>query len=155
MMFSSFKDLPMSSFFNAVLNFFLAIILPVQVYLLLIGGVILLDCWYGYMKAKKQSNIGFDAFLLLRGIRNKMAIYTPAMVGVYWLDFHLLNEFLMAVITVPMVVTKVGCIILMSTEIASINRNIKVITGKSLKQRIKESMDFAKDVNEDIKDLKD
>jgi len=107
------------------------------------------------MKAKKQSNIGFDAFLLLRGIRNKMAIYTPAMVGVYWLDFHLLNEFLMAVITVPMVVTKVGCIILMSTEIASINRNIKVITGKSLKQRIKESMDFAKDVNEDIKDLKD
>lgn len=154
MMSFSFNNLTMSTFFNAILNFLLAIILPVQVYLLLIGGVILLDSWYGYLKAKKKSGGGFDMFLLLSGIRNKMAIYTPAMLGVYWLDFHLLNEFLLTIITVPMAITKVGCVILMSTEIASINRNIKAITGKSLRQRVKESMNYAKEVNDGIKDLK-
>lgn len=152
--FSNTSYATMSTFFSSIANFILAIILPVQLYLLLIGGVILLDSYYGYHKAIfLKEKISWLKFF--KGIRKKIAIYTPAMLGIYWLDFHLLNEFLLQFLSIDMVITKIGCTVLLSTEIASINQNIKTITGKSLYKRIKDTMGVAKDLKQDIDSFKE
>lgn len=146
--FSNTPDLTMSSFLNALLNLFLAIILPVQVYLLLIGGVILLDSYYGILVARKEK-VGFDIMKLLKGIVRKMAIYTPAMLGVYWLDVHLLSEFVQQFITIQSAITKIGCAVLISTELASINRGITKLTGLGLRERLKNLFKVAKETKDD------
>lgn len=144
--------LSMSSLLNTVLNFLLAIILPVQVYLLLIGGVILMDSYYGILLVRKEKG-KFSALKMFKGIRNKIAIYTPAMLGVYWLDMHLLNEFVLQFINIQSAVTKIGCAVLISTELSSINENINKITGTSLRQRLKNLFRVAKDVKNDYDDI--
>lgn len=153
-MISTFSNsvIPMSSFTNYILSLFLALVLPVQIYLLLIGGAILMDSYYGALWAKKNKN-KFNLVKLFRGIRNKMAIYTPAMLGIFWLDFHLLNEFVLQFITVDSAVTKLGCAILISTELASINQKINYLTGVSLRQRMKNTFKFFKDSKESIEDI--
>ena len=142
----------MSNILNAILNFFLAIILPVQIYLLLIGAVILLDSYYGYLKSRKDKH-KFDIYLLLAGIRDKVKIYAPAIIAIYWLDEHLINEFVLTLLSIQLAATKIGCAVLISTELASVNKNIKAITGKSLQQRMKDTLKVAKDVKESSDDL--
>lgn len=143
-----FNSLTMATFFSAVFNFFLAIILPVQLYLLLIGGVILLDTYFGVIKSRREKE-KFSLHRMLKGIALKMCVYSPAMLGVYWLDAELLNEFVMLFINIELAVTKIGCAILVSTELTSINGNIKKITGKSLVTRVKESFKIAKDIKKE------
>lgn len=144
----------MTNVINSALSLLAAFVLPVQVYLLLIGGVILLDSYYGAMWARKNGG-KFSMLKLLKGIRNKMAIYTPAMLGVFWLDFHLLNEFVLQFITVNSAVTKIGCTILISTELASINEKINKLTGTSLRQRMNNTFKFFKESKDKYDEFKD
>lgn len=144
----------MTNVLNSALSLLAAFVLPVQVYLLLIGGVILLDSYYGAMWARKSGE-KFSALKLFKGIRNKMAIYTPAMLGVFWLDFHLLNEFVTQFINVQSAVTKIGCAILISTELSSINEKINNLTGTSLRQRMKNTFKFFKESKDKYDELKD
>lgn len=144
----------MTNLLNSALSLLAAFVLPVQVYLLLIGGVILLDSYYGAMWANKNGD-KFSVLKLLKGIRNKMAIYTPAMLGVFWLDFHLLNEFVTQFINVQSAVTKIGCAILISTELASINDKINKLTGTSLRQRMNNTFKFFKESKDKYDEFKD
>lgn len=143
----------MSTFVNTLINLFLALVLPVQIYLLLIGGVILMDSYYGAMWSNKNGD-KFSLLKLLKGIRRKMAIYTPAMLGVYWLDAHLLNEFVLQFITISSAITKIGCAVLISTELTSINQNINNLTGTSLRQRMRNTFKFFKSTKDSLEDFK-
>jgi hypothetical protein len=142
----------MSTFLTSLLNLFLAIILPVQAYLLLIGGFILLDTFYGVLVSMKGSK-EFNFKLMITGIIRKIAVYSPAMLGVYYLDATLLNEFVSSFISIDSAITKIGCAILMSAEIASINDSIKKLTGKGIMRRIREGFGIAKEIKNESRGL--
>lgn len=143
----------MSAFFEGLLSAILMIVLPVGVYLLLIGGVIVIDSYYGIVVSKKQK-IPFNWYFFLKMLTIKISRYTPAMIGIYWMDQKILNEIVMQIVSIDCLITRVGCIVLCSTEIASINRNFKVIHGKSIVEMLLNVGKSARKVSEEIKDIK-
>ena len=126
------------------------IVLPVQLYLLIIGGMILLDTYYG-VYAKIKTGEKFNWLKFFKGLRFKLALYTPAMVGIFWFDTFILNELILKYFNFDLLITHIGCVVLSSTEIASINKNYKVITGKSLYEKCLDFYKFLKKLNKKYK----
>lgn len=142
----------MNTFFEAVINFILAIILPVGVYLLIIGGLMFVDTLLGLYRVKKNKE-KFIWSKFFKGLITKMYVYTPIIVCVYWMDFHLLNDIVKLFINVDLLFTKLASLILSSTEITSINKNFKAVTGKSLLDRLRNVVKVAHSVKNEINDF--
>lgn len=143
----------MSTFIESLVNAVLMIVLPVGVYLLLIGGVIVIDSYYGVIVSKKQ-NRPFNLYYFLKMYGVKISRYTPAMIGVYWMDYKILNEIVLNFFNVDLFITRIICGVLMSTEIISINRNFKIIHGKSIGEMLLDVWKVGKKASDKIKEIK-
>lgn len=131
------KKKPMQTILETILNVFLAIILPVQLYLLLVGGFIALSTLLGILAARKEKE-KISLLKLTNGIIHKMFVYTPTTLALFYLDAILLNEIMLQFVPVPNIVTKLGTLVILGKEFASINKNIEILTGKSFSDRCKE-----------------
>lgn len=148
----------MQTFFELILNAILAIILPIQIYLLLVGGFIALSTFLGILAAKKEKE-KIELGKLTSGLVRKMFIYTPTTIAIYWLDTILLGDILMQFIPVQNFITKVGTMIILGNEFVSINKNFAILTGKSISDRakigIKNILSLKKQYNEFNNDSND
>ena len=126
--------------------------LPISGILFLVGFAIIVDTLTGLWKAKKLK-IPITS-RKLSAIVSKMFLYELAVIGFYLIDFWILNDIIMKFFSVPLMLTKILALILISIETMSINENYIQIRGISIWQSMKLLFARAKEIKNDINGIR-
>lgn len=126
--------------------------LPISGILFLIGFAIIIDTLTGLWKAKKLK-IKITS-RKLSAIVSKMFLYELAVIGFYLIDFWILNDIIMKFFSVPLMLTKILALILISIETMSINENYIAIRGISIWDSMKSLFARAKEIKNDINGIR-
>ena len=151
----------MKTFFIKSFLFAAALIAPIKIYLVLIAIFIVLDTIAGVWASKalgiKISSSRFSAFI------SKLFIYNAVAITAYFIDIHLLGEFILLFLSIPMAATKITVLGLILNEIYSIDEKFVNVKGsglwsifkKLLKTRglLKKTKDKIEEDTKDIFDL--
>lgn len=126
--------------------------LPISGILFLVGFAIFVDTLTGLWKAKKLK-IKITS-RKLSAIVSKMFLYELAVIGFYLIDFFILNDIIMKFFSVPLMLTKILALVLISIETMSINENYKAIHGISVWDSMKSLFARAKEIKQDINGIR-
>jgi hypothetical protein len=151
----------MKTFFIKSFLFAAALIAPIKIYLILIALFIIMDTIAGVWASKalgiKISSSRFSAFI------SKLFIYNIVAITAYFIDIHLLGEFILLFLSIPMAATKITVLALILNEIYSIDEKFVNVKGhglwsifkKLLKTRglLKKTKDKIEEDTKDIFDL--
>jgi hypothetical protein len=129
-----------------------AFFLPISGILFLIGFAIVVDTITGIWKAKKLK-IQITS-RKLSTIISKMMLYEVAVIGFYLIDFWILNDIILKFFSVPLMLTKILSLILVSIEVMSINENYKAVKGIDIWQGMKNLFARAKEIKSDLNGLR-
>ena len=125
-----------------------AFFLPITGILFLIGFAIVVDTLTGIWKAKK---LGVTiTSRKLSAIISKLMLYEVAVIGFYLIDKFILNDIILQFFSVPLMLTKILSLILVSIEVMSINENYKEVKGIDIWQGMKNLFARAKEIKKDI-----
>lgn len=126
--------------------------LPISGILFLIGFAIMVDTITGVWKAKKLK-IKITS-RKLSAIISKLILYEVAVIGFYLIDFWILNDIILKFFSVPLMLTKILSLILVSIEVMSINENYKAVKGIDIWQGMKNLFARAKEIKTDLNGLR-
>lgn len=130
----------------------LGLLAPIQPILILVFAFIMLDTAFGVWAAKKTgqkvSSRRLSAFI------GKIIVYAGAVILTFALDKLLLGEFLMSIISIDLLATKVTAIALILNEIWSVDEKLKNVKGKGLWHYFKRVVFVAKLIKKEAKELK-
>jgi len=129
-----------------------AFFLPISGILFLIGFAIVVDTITGIWKARKLK-IAITS-RKLSTIISKMMLYEVAVIGFYLIDFWILNDIILKFFSVPLMLTKILSLILVSIEVMSINENYKAVKGIDIWQGMKNLFARAKEIKTDLNGLR-
>lgn len=129
-----------------------AFFLPISGILFLIGFAILLDTVTGLWKAKKLK-IKITS-RKLSAVVSKMMLYEIAVIGFYLIDFWILNDIILKFFSVPLMLTKILSLVLVSIEVMSINENYKAVKGIDIWQGLKNLFARAKEIKNDLNEIR-
>ena len=123
-------------------------LMPISGLLFLIGFVIALDTVTGIWKAKKKkvpvTSRGLSAII------SKILLYEVTVILFYLIDYFILNDIILHFFTVPLMLTKILALILVSIEVMSINENYKAVKGLDLWQAMKNLFARAKEIKQEV-----
>lgn len=126
--------------------------LPITGILFLIGFSILVDTITGIWKAKK---LGIPiTSRKLSAIISKLMLYEVAVILFYLIDRFILNDIILTFFSVPLMLTKILSLVLVSIEVISISENYKAVKGIDLWQAMKLLFARARDIKQDIDTIK-
>ena len=129
-----------------------AFFLPISGILFLIGFAIVVDTITGVWKAKK---LGMPiTSRKLSAIISKLMLYEVAVIGFYLIDYWILNDIILKFFSVPLMLTKILSLILVSIEVMSINENYKAVKGIDIWQGMKNLFARAKEIKTDLNELR-
>jgi len=129
-----------------------AFFLPISGILFLIGFAILLDTLTGIWKAKK---LGMPiTSRKLSAIVSKLFLYEIAVIGFYLIDYFILNDIILVFFSIPLMLTKILSLVLVSIECISINENYFQIRGISVWDSMKLLFSRAKEIKGEINEIK-
>lgn len=130
------------------------LLLPIKWVIVLVGIFILADTGFGIWAAKKTGKkITSSRF---SSIISKMLIYQLTVITFYGIDVVLLGDFVKLFIGIPLVITKLTALILISVEGFSIDEKLKMVNpGKGLWFYIKKFLGIAKILKRESKELID
>ena len=127
---------------------------PIQWILLLVAAFIAIDTVFGVYTAKKLKKTITSR--KLAGFIHKMLIYNIVIISVYALDCLLLGEFLLHVVSIEMVATKITAIALITTEVYSVDEKLRMLNkDKGLWFYLKRLLSIAKRVRKESKEIQD
>lgn len=129
-----------------------AFFLPISGILFLIGFAIVLDTLTGIWKAKKLK-IQITS-RKLSAIVSKFFLYEVAVIGFYLIDFWILNDIILKFFSVPLMLTKILSLVLVSIEIMSINENYKAVKQIDIWQGLKNLFARAKEIKTDLNGIR-
>jgi len=129
-----------------------AFFLPISGILFLIGFAILVDTLTGLWKAKKLK-IAITS-RKLSAVISKLFLYELAVIGFYLIDFWILNDIILKFFSVPLMLTKILSLVLVSIEVMSINENYKAVKGIDIWQAMKSLFARAKEIKNDINGIR-
>jgi Zn-dependent protease with chaperone function len=138
--------------FTQILTVIGAFFLPISGILFLIGFAIVIDTLTGLWKAKKLK-IKITS-RKLSTIISKMMLYEVAVIGFYLIDYWILNDIILKFFSVPLMLTKILSLILVSIEVMSINENYKAVKGIDIWQGMKNLFARAKEIKSDLNGLR-
>ena len=122
--------------------------LPITGILFLIGFAIVVDTLTGIWKAKK---LGIPiTSRKLSAIISKLMLYEVAVILFYLIDRFILNDIILTFFSVPLMLTKILSLVLVSIEVISISENYKAVKGIDLWQAMKLLFARARDIKQDI-----
>ena len=122
--------------------------LPITGILFLIGFAIVIDTITGIWKAKK---LGVPiTSRKLSAIISKLMLYEVAVILFYLIDRFILNDIILTFFSVPLMLTKILALVLVSIETISISENYKAVKGIDLWQAMKLLFARARDIKQDI-----
>jgi hypothetical protein len=122
--------------------------LPISGILFLIAFAIIVDTITGIWKSKKLG-IAITS-RKLSGIISKLFLYEIACILTYLIDIYILNDIILQFFSVPLMVTKILSLVLVSIEVMSISENYKAVKGIDLWQALKNLLSRAKIIKQDI-----
>jgi hypothetical protein len=126
--------------------------LPITGILFLIGFAIVVDTITGIWKAKK---LGIPiTSRKLSAIISKLMLYEVAVILFYLIDRFILNDIILTFFSVPLMLTKILSLVLVSIEVISISENYKAVKGIDLWQAMKLLFARARDIKQDIDTIK-
>jgi hypothetical protein len=126
--------------------------LPITGILFLIGFAIVIDTITGIWKSKKL-NIPITS-RKLSAIISKLMLYEIAVILFYLIDRFILNDIILVFFSIPLMLTKILALVLVSIETLSISENIKAVKGIDLWQSMKLLFARARDIKQDIDTIK-
>jgi hypothetical protein len=129
-----------------------AFFLPISGIIFLIGFAILLDTLTGLWKAKKLK-IPITS-RKLSAVVSKLFLYEVAVIGFYLIDYFILNDIILKFFSVPLMLTKILSLILVSIECISINENYISIRGISIWDSMKNLFARAKEIKTDLNEIR-
>ena len=122
--------------------------LPITGILFLIGFSIVIDTITGIWKSKK---LGIPiTSRKLSAIISKLMLYEVAVILFYLIDRFILNDIILTFFSVPLMLTKILALVLVSIETISISENYKAVKGIDLWQAMKLLFARARDIKQDI-----
>jgi len=126
--------------------------LPITGILFLIGFSIVIDTITGIWKAKK---LGIPiTSRKLSAIISKLMLYEVAVILFYLIDRFILNDIILVFFSIPLMLTKILSLVLVSIEVISISENYKAVKGIDLWQAMKLLFARARDIKQDIDTIK-
>ena len=125
-----------------------AFFLPISGILFLIGFAIIVDTLTGVWKAKKLK-IAITS-RKLSAIISKLMLYEVAVIGFYLIDYWILNDIIMKFFSVPLMLTKILSLVLVSIECISISENYKSVKGIDIWSAFKNLLQRSKEIKQDI-----
>lgn len=126
--------------------------LPISGILFLIGFAIVVDTVTGIWKSKK---LGVPiTSRKLSAIISKLMLYEIAVILFYLIDRFILNDIILTFFSVPLMLTKILSLVLVSIEVMSISENYKAVKGIDLWQAMKLLFARARDIKQDIDTIK-
>ena len=129
-----------------------AFFLPISGILFLIGFAILLDTITGIWKAKK---LGLPiTSRKLSAVISKLFLYEIAVIGFYLIDFFILNDIILVFFSIPLMLTKILSLVLVSIECISINENYFAIRKISIWDSMKNLFARAKEIKTDLNGIR-
>ena len=129
-----------------------AFFLPISGILFLIGFAIFVDTLTGIWKSKKL-NIPITS-RKLSAIISKLFLYELAVIGFYLIDYWILNDIIMTFFSVPLMLTKILALTLVSIEVMSINENYISIRKISIWDSLRNLFLRAKEIKQDLNEIK-
>ena len=127
---------------------------PIQGLLLGVGAIIILDTFTGIFKSVKVGGWRSIKSRILSNIISKMLLYEICIILLYPIDKYLLNELLMHLVSIQFFATKLTCVILIFIEGVSIKENIEEALKVNIWQLLRNAIKRAKEVKQDINELK-
>ena len=125
-----------------------AFFLPISGILFLIGFAILVDTITGIWKAKKLkikiTSRGLSAIV------SKLFLYEVAVILTYLIDKFILNDIILQFFSVPLMLTKILSLVLVSIEAISISENYKAVKGIDIWSALKNLLQRSKEIKGDI-----
>lgn len=125
-----------------------AFFLPISGILFLIGFAIIVDTLTGIWKAKKLK-IAITS-RKLSAIISKLMLYEVAVIGFYLIDYWILNDIIMKFFSIPLMLTKILSLVLVSIEVISISENYKAVKGIDIWSAFKNLLQRSKEIKNDI-----
>jgi hypothetical protein len=125
-----------------------AFFLPISGILFLIGFTIVVDTLTGIWKSRKLK-IAITS-RRLSAIVSKLFLYELAVIGFYLIDFWILNDIIMKFFSVPLMLTKILSLVLVSIETLSISENYKAVKGIDIWSAFKQLLQRSKEIKNDI-----
>ena len=126
--------------------------MPINGLLFLVGFAIFVDTITGLWKAKKLKQPVTSR--RLSAVISKMLLYEVTVILFYLIDKFILNDILLTFFSVPLMLTKVLSLVLVSIEVVSINENYKAVKGIDLWQSAKNLISRAKELKQDADELR-
>lgn len=129
-----------------------AFFMPITGLMFLIGFAIILDTVTGIWKArKKKEKISSRK---LSAVISKMLLYEVTVILFYLIDYFILNDIILTFFSVPLMLTKILALILVSIEVVSINENYKAVKGLDIWQAMKNLFARAKEIKKDTDEIR-
>ena len=127
-------------------------LMPISGLLFLVGFVIILDTitgiWKSYKQKVKITSRGLSAII------SKMLLYQVTVILFYMIDSFILNAIMLKFFSVPLLLTKVLALILISIELMSINENVIAVKGLNIWQAMKNLFARAKDIKKEVDEIR-
>jgi hypothetical protein len=118
----------------------------------LIGFAILVDTVTGIWKAKKLKQPITSR--RLSSVISKMLLYEITVILFYLIDYFILNDIVLTFFSVPLMLTKMLSLVLVSIEVVSINENYKAVKGLDLWISAKNLITRAKELKNDADEIR-
>jgi hypothetical protein len=144
----------MKTYLNYIAAGLLMFFAPIYGLLIAVGFAILLDTFTGIFKSVKLKGWRSIRSRRLSHIVSKMLLYQITILLLFVIDNLLLNEFVMVHFTIKFMFTKLVAILLIFIELVSIKENIEEALKVDIWKLLKGILNRAKEVKEDINEIK-
>lgn len=128
---------------------------PIYGLLIAVGFAIFLDTFTGIFKSVKLNGWRSIRSRKLSNIVSKMLLYQITILLLFVIDNYVLNEFIAVHFTIKFMFTKLVAILLIFIELVSIKENIEEALKIDIWKMLKNLLNRAKEVKEDINEIKD
>lgn len=129
----------------------LSLLVPIQMMLLLVFVIVLLDTaagiWSAYRQGIPITSRRFSSII------TKLLVYKAIIIATYMFDVILLGEFIAKLVDINLAATKVITIILVMTEVFSIDEKFIRATGKGSWYYIQRVLKLTKRIHSETKKL--
>ena len=145
----------MKTYLNYIFTGLLMFFTPIYGLLIAVGFAIFLDTFTGIFKSVKLNGWRSIRSRKLSNIVSKMLLYQITILLLFVIDNYVLNEFIAVHFTIKFMFTKLVAILLIFIELVSIKENIEEALKIDIWKMLKNLLNRAKEVKEDINEIKE
>lgn len=145
----------MKTYLNYIFTGLILFFAPIYGLLIAVGIAIVLDTFTGIFKSIRLNGWRSIRSRRLSHIVSKMLLYQITILLLFVIDKFVLNEFIQINFTIKFMFTKLVAILLIFIELVSIKENIEEALKVDIWKILKTLLNRAKEVKEDINEIKD